>query len=181
MLILHRTVNGHVDLIEIEGRLTLNEAAGVRRRIKRIVAAGHGKLIIDLPRLNYIDSMGLAVFVSIMKAMNERDGRVVLAGIPQDVLALIELSRLHSIFEIFPTLEGAMAAMSAPPIATTLRAQTECVPIAERSPAPNADGPRRPALPLQQTSAGLLTRIWASVLSLAQKEILFPAQGKTST
>jgi anti-sigma B factor antagonist len=107
MLIYLRALEGAVDLVEITGRLTLSEVIRVRTYLIRLVESGSGRMVIGFAQTSYVDSSGLAVFISVMKAMQKRGGRVALAGVPSELMDLIELSRLQSMFEIFESTEKA--------------------------------------------------------------------------
>jgi anti-anti-sigma factor len=84
------------------------------RTVLELVAAGSGKLILNLAGLTFIDSHGLATLVGVWKAVNRRDGRVVLSAIPQEIEALLELTRLHSVFQIYPSDDAAIVDLTLP-------------------------------------------------------------------
>jgi anti-sigma B factor antagonist len=92
-----------VDLANIEGPLSQIRGSAIRTTLLELVATGPGKLVLNLAGVTFVDSHGLATLVSVWKAMSRREGRVVLSAIPSDIEALIELTRLQSLFEIFPS------------------------------------------------------------------------------
>lgn len=92
-----------VDLANIEGPLSQIRGSAIRTTLLELVTTGPGKLVLNLAGVTFVDSHGLATLVSVWKAMSRRQGRVVLSTIPSDIEALIELTRLQSLFEIFPS------------------------------------------------------------------------------
>ena len=48
----------------------------------------------------FVDSSGLGALISLHKHLSERDGKVRLLNPRQSVLQLLELTRMHRIFEI---------------------------------------------------------------------------------
>lgn len=107
----HRNDRG-VDIVEIGGRLTLIEVPEAREKLKGVAQNGSGKMIIDLSETTFMDSGGLSVLISAFKAVQARNGRLVLAAPSPSIQSLIELTRLQQIFEIFQTTETAVATLA---------------------------------------------------------------------
>lgn len=102
---------GHVDSVALAGRLTAADAQAVRQEILDVLAQGDSKLVLDLSELTFCDSSGLSVLISALKAARGKGGNVVLAGLTPSIRALIELTRLQQVFEIFDDAEVAAARM----------------------------------------------------------------------
>ncbi|MFK7845578.1 MAG: STAS domain-containing protein [Rhodothermales bacterium] len=106
-----RTTSG-VDIVKLPEKLMMANAADARASLKEIVGAGSGKLIIDLADTEFMDSSGLAVLVSCLQAARKKDGDVYLVRMGATVRALIELTRLHTVFQIFDDEQGALNALT---------------------------------------------------------------------
>ncbi|MEY3760254.1 MAG: hypothetical protein RIR39_1745 [Pseudomonadota bacterium] len=74
-----------------------------------MIDEGQGKLVIDMEKVSFIDSSACAVLISAFKGMQLKSGRLVLVT-SSEVQSLIELTRLHTIFEISPTQVTALLA-----------------------------------------------------------------------
>jgi anti-sigma B factor antagonist len=111
MMLSHRK-DQEIDIVEIAGRLTLVDVAQAREKLKEIAQQGAGKMIIDLSATTFMDSGGLSVLISAYKAVQSRNGRLVLAAPSASIQSLIELTRLQHIFEIFQTTEAAVGALA---------------------------------------------------------------------
>lgn len=72
------------------------------------------KLLIDLSEVVFIDSTGLGALVGILKHLGE-DGEVGLVTESKGVLGLLKITRLHTIFRVFPTLAAGSEWLDAPP------------------------------------------------------------------
>jgi anti-sigma B factor antagonist len=68
MVLKHRTVND-IDVVDLAGRLVMGDAPEVREQLKRIIAKGNGKLVLNLAGVSFMDSSGLSVLVSAFKAV----------------------------------------------------------------------------------------------------------------
>ena len=109
MTLQHRQVNG-VDVVQLPPRLVMANAADARAELKQIVAAGSGKVVADLSETTFMDSSGLAVIVAGLQAARKMDGDIYLAHMSDTIRALFELTRLHTVFQIFDDEERAIEA-----------------------------------------------------------------------
>ena len=100
--------HGAAELIELPARLVMANAVQIRNFLKQVVAHGRTQLVLDLHQVEFIDSSGLSVLVSALKAAQEQDGDVVLLSPSDGVRSLIELTRLHQVFEIFEDQDAAI-------------------------------------------------------------------------
>lgn len=71
------------------------------------------KLVLDLSRLNFVDSSGLGAMLSCLRQLTARGGDLKLSGMSKQVRALFELVRMHRIFDIYGTREEAIGAFHA--------------------------------------------------------------------
>ncbi len=107
----HHIQNG-IDIVKLPERLMMGDAADARAALKDIINKGSGKLILDLADTTFMDSSGLAVLVSSLQAARKKNGDVYLAHMGATVRALFELTRLHTVFQIFDDEAGALQALS---------------------------------------------------------------------
>ena len=68
------------------------------------------QLIVDLSRVTYIDSSGLAALIEGMQNVEEYGGKFALAGLQETIRTIFEIARLDQVFQIFPDLDAALAA-----------------------------------------------------------------------
>jgi anti-sigma B factor antagonist len=91
-----------------EERLDAHNSGDLRDRILKLLEEGDTQLIIDLAGVRFIDSSGLGALLSGYKNASLRSGSFVLTGLQPRVLSMFELTRLHRVFEIYPSVEGAL-------------------------------------------------------------------------
>ncbi len=63
------------------------------------------KLVLNMAGINYVDSSGFGVFLSVMKRANNNYGIFKICNIAPDVMELFKLLQLHNIFEIYENLD----------------------------------------------------------------------------
>lgn len=108
MILTDRNVDG-IDVVALKGRLVMADVPQVRQRLLATVERGNGKLVLDLGGVEFMDSSGLSVLVSVLKATRLRNGELVLLHLNPTVRSLIELTRLHRVFAIFDDEAAALA------------------------------------------------------------------------
>ena len=69
---------------------------------------GPNLVVLDLGRVDFIDSSGLGAIVAAMKHMG-KDRKLALAGLTPTVERVFKLTRMDTVFSVFPTLDGALA------------------------------------------------------------------------
>jgi anti-sigma B factor antagonist len=105
---LHSESHGPVQLVVLPTRLVMANAQEARAALRRLVEQGHHRLVLDLGKVEFVDSSGLSVLVSTLKAVTPHQGGVVLLSPSNGVRSLIELTRLHQVFAIFEDLAAAL-------------------------------------------------------------------------
>ena len=100
--------HGNVDVVKLPQRLVMENAPAVRKDLLHLIDTGHQQLVLDLGEVAFVDSSGLSVLVSALKAANKNTGSVVLLNLTNDVRALIELTRMHEVFQIFADEQAAI-------------------------------------------------------------------------
>ena len=69
------------------------------------------RIVIDLSRATYIDSACLAALIVSMQKAEAFGGKFFLSGLDGTMRSIFETSRLNQIFQIFPDVDGALAAI----------------------------------------------------------------------
>ena len=68
------------------------------------------QVVVDLTKVTYLDSSGLAVLLEGMQNVQKYGGRFGLAGVQDDVRHIFDIARLDQVFEIYPDVDTALAA-----------------------------------------------------------------------
>jgi anti-sigma B factor antagonist len=83
-------------------------AEPVKEQLKGNFNKPNTRLILNLEGINFIDSTGFGVFLSIMKTANNNYGYFKICNINPEVMELFKLLQLHNVFEIYNTLEDCL-------------------------------------------------------------------------
>ena len=98
------------NVFPLEGEIDLHVSPGIATSLKSMIADKPKQLVVDLSRVTYIDSSGLAVLIETMQSMNGYGGKFSLAGLQEGVRPIFEIARLDQVFRIYPDVDSALAA-----------------------------------------------------------------------
>jgi anti-sigma B factor antagonist len=105
---------GDVTVVEISGRLHLgNSLTYAENAINRLIEGGTRKLVIDLAKLEYIDSSGLGMLIFCGGRMEQNGGRMRVAGAGGTVARVFEIANASRILQFDADLESACRNLSA--------------------------------------------------------------------
>lgn len=94
-------------IARLEGELTYENATEIKEQIKEQISEQTARIVIDLSKLELIDSSGVGVFISLLRRMNGES--VVLAAPQPQVARIFEITKLDLIMPIYATVEEALA------------------------------------------------------------------------
>jgi anti-anti-sigma factor len=100
-----------------KGRLDHDHCEAFRAGLMPYVeqAAGHGRgIVLDLSGVEYVSSAGLRCFMLAAKQAGVHGGKIVLAALRPVVAEIFQISRFDMLFQTFPSVREALAALSAP-------------------------------------------------------------------
>jgi anti-sigma B factor antagonist len=101
---------GHV-IVALEGEIDLEQASGVRRALLDSLKKGR-RVLVDLSKVTYIDSSGIASLVEGLQVARRQRGELALVAVNQRVRRVLELARLDKVFMIHPDLAAATSSSS---------------------------------------------------------------------
>jgi anti-sigma B factor antagonist len=100
------TVAEHV-VLEVGGEVDVYTAPKLRERLVDMVNTGHKQLVVDLSRVEFLDSTGLGVLVGAHRRLRARDGSLDLVCPHERVLKVFRITGLDNVFDIHSSVEEA--------------------------------------------------------------------------
>jgi anti-sigma B factor antagonist len=91
-----------------EPRIDAAVAIEFKDAMRAATDGGSDTVVLDLSAVQFIDSSGLGAIVAAMKHMGQ-SRRLALAGLTPTVEKVFRLTRMDSVFSVFPTLDGALS------------------------------------------------------------------------
>jgi anti-sigma B factor antagonist len=92
---------GHVTIVDLNGRITLGDETGkVREAIRSLIANGKKKIILNLAKVDFIDSSGVGELVSSFTAVRNSGGDLKLLNLTRKVHDILNVTKLYTVFDI---------------------------------------------------------------------------------
>lgn len=91
-----------------EERLDAHNSGELKVEVQKLFEQGRKNMLIDLKDVRFIDSSGLGALVSGFKNAISHQGNLKLSTLQSQVRSMFELTRLHRVFEIFPSTAEAL-------------------------------------------------------------------------
>ena len=114
MIIEKRRIGGST-LLSVEGVIKLGESARFfADALKKSFQEGAGDVVVDLSRINYIDSTGIGELVGFLGRFQDAKRKLVLVRPSDQIRKLLRVAHLDELFPIYDTLEEAVPEGDAP-------------------------------------------------------------------
>jgi len=84
----------------VEGEIDINTAPDIKKHFEKILSKKPPKIVINLSKVTYVDSSGLATLVEILKGMRAYGGKMRLSNLSPKIKSLFEITKLEKLFDI---------------------------------------------------------------------------------
>lgn len=96
-------------IFDLDGRITAGEeAAGLRERLREAAGAGRRNVLLNLEKIDYIDSTGLGALVVCYTSLRKAGGTLKLTNLSRRNIELLVFTKLETVFEIFENEQDAV-------------------------------------------------------------------------
>lgn len=104
---------GNATIVDVVGDIDLYNSPEMRKTLLEVLRHQRAsRVIINLTRVKYIDSSGVASLVEGLKISRELQSKLILFGLSPAAREVLELSRLIKVFEVCANEEEALKAAS---------------------------------------------------------------------
>jgi len=95
-------------IVSIKGRIMNDESITILLADVVIALEQNSNVILDLEKLDYLNSSGLNCLITILTKSRIKGGETIITNIQEPINKLLLISKLNSVFEIRATVEEAM-------------------------------------------------------------------------
>ena len=106
MMEIKSTQQDGVTVFEVTGEINISTSPELKKLFEKQTSK---KVVVDLQKVSYIDSSGLATLVEMLKKMKAQGGSLGLSGLSDKVRSLFEITKLDKLFVISPNQQEALA------------------------------------------------------------------------
>src|SRR5947209_16091957 len=103
-----RTVAGH-KVLEVGGEIDVYTAPQLREHLIALVEGGDRQVVVDLGRVEFLDSTGLGVLVGALKRLRSVDGELSLVCAQERLLKIFRITGLDRVFTLYESVDAATA------------------------------------------------------------------------
>lgn len=94
------TVSGSHATVSLDGKIYAHDAGIIRDELLEAIERGVIDMSMDLSRLEYIDSSGLGVLVTVHKRIQDKNGNFILNGVHGMAAEILKRTRLDKVLHI---------------------------------------------------------------------------------
>lgn len=99
-------------ICRLEGEIDFNNSPDLRKSFIKLIENQAKKVILDLEKVTYVDSSGLATLVEMLQKLKNSDGQLKLTNLQEKVRSVFEITKLEKIFEIYSQTQQAIESFS---------------------------------------------------------------------
>lgn len=96
-----RQLDSNIPLIELEGEVDVYTAPQLKQQLLSLLEAGNSQMVVDLTKVEYLDSTALGILIGGLKRVRERDGNLSLICHSPRIRRVFEITGLDKIFDIY--------------------------------------------------------------------------------
>lgn len=96
----------NVKVLEVSGEIDAYTAPELKQTLMPLMKESGNEIEVDLENVQYMDSTGLGVFVSALKASKESGSHYTLKNVQDRVFRIFEITGLSEIIEIKAAIRG---------------------------------------------------------------------------
>jgi len=96
-----------VHIVSFSGKIINENAYQISRNINSIFENDNYNIILDLTQLEYINSVGVAMILTIIKTVDQHSGKLLIGGLNHFLENVIKLMELPKRVQIYNTVEEA--------------------------------------------------------------------------
>ncbi|HEY0541262.1 MAG TPA: STAS domain-containing protein [Actinoallomurus sp.] len=98
--------------VVLAGSLDVATAPQVRDLLIRLIDEGRYRLVLELSGVDFVDSIGLGVFVGVVHRLRPHDGSLAVAAPSPQTRKVFEITQLVRVLPLFDSLGSAVEAVS---------------------------------------------------------------------
>lgn len=104
---LETSKKGDVAIISLRGEIDVYTAPRLRQALIDLVEGGSKDIVVDMDKVDFLDSTGLGVLVGGLKRVKSNDGEMKLVVTQDRIMKIFDITGLAKVFPMFGSLDEA--------------------------------------------------------------------------
>jgi anti-sigma B factor antagonist len=102
-----------IEVVDVEGEIDVYTAPRLRELLIELVNKKNYQLVVNMEKVEFLDSTGLGVLVGGLKRVRAHDGSLDLVCTQERILKIFRITGLTKVFGIYESVDQAIAARKA--------------------------------------------------------------------
>jgi anti-sigma B factor antagonist len=102
------TSRGNATILTLRGEIDVYTAPRLRQAIVDVVDGGAQHVVLDMEKVEFLDSTGLGVMVEGLKRISGRDGTLSVVATQDKILKIFDITGLNKAFGMYGSVEEAV-------------------------------------------------------------------------
>ncbi len=98
-----------VTVVRLQHELTLGLEGEFKDALVELASKNNVNVVLDMTRVDFVDSAGLGMLIWALKNMRQRKGDVRVFGVAKQVMALFDITNMDRVFQMFDSEDDAVA------------------------------------------------------------------------
>jgi anti-sigma B factor antagonist len=98
-----------IEIVDVEGEIDVYTAPRLRELLIELVNVGNYQIVVNMEKVEFLDSTGLGVLVGGLKRVRAHDGSLDLVCTQERILKIFRITGLTKVFGIHDTVDEAIA------------------------------------------------------------------------
>ena len=103
-----------IEVVDVEGEIDVYTAPRLRELLIDLVNKNNYQLVVNMEKVEFLDSTGLGVLVGGLKRVRAHEGWIDLVCTQGRILRIFRITGLNKVFNIYETVSDAIAARAIP-------------------------------------------------------------------
>ena len=99
---------GEASVVEVYGEVDMHRSPELHQLLREVCEERPAKLVVDLSRVDYMDSSGIGTLVEIFRRVKGFEGEMILVALQPRVRGVFEITKLDKFFIIHDSVAEAL-------------------------------------------------------------------------
>jgi anti-sigma B factor antagonist len=105
---LETSTHGSTSVITLRGEIDVYTAPRLRQALIDLVSQGGADIVVDMDKVDFLDSTGLGVLVGGLKRVKSNEGDLKLVITQDRIMKIFDITGLSKVFPIHDSLDAAL-------------------------------------------------------------------------
>ena len=108
-----QNLKGDVMILNLSGKIMGGpDHEKFQSEVKTLISAGHVDILLDMSKVNWVNSTGLGILVSAYHTLKKNGGQLKICQVSDRIDNILNVTQLKLVFETFDTCDEALASFT---------------------------------------------------------------------